>query len=1178
MNIKLLFASCLSLLMLGAKGQALVGGSTYPVNGTHLPPTSFGTLQQVATYLKDSGVTGTGNIIVQLQTGYNPASEPASGVTFDTIMGANASRRVIVRPAAAYTTTITGTVNGAGVLNLVRTKFLTVDGRQGGTGSIGLTITNSSTSSVDSTSTIYFGLDAQNNVIRYCNLTGSSKSSAFGGMVYFGRGIATGNSFNTIEYCDLNGLGACHNGICNNGTMTSPTTQNNGDTIRFCNVYDFFNTVTTSGNIGIRIQQGASNWVIEGNHIYQTVSRTYTAQLNNSGINIGVGSAFTSDAHRIVNNFIGGSGPNCTGMLVANSTTQVIGWNGIVINGGLGTVVSGNTIKNISVTFNNTAGSFTNVGISVAYTFSGNVTISNNTIDSFMVNNNSGGSSAGACVVNGIQIQSTVSTAFIPQIAPSTIIENNTISNIMSITNSTAVNAIGFGVRLNVTTNGSQNGTATSASNNMSVRLNGNTIHSISTTGVSAASYAYGVWGNSFVGSGASNFTLRLIPKIENNTIRNISSSGAIVSAGFPTAGGISILNAGASLNTGVYTDTLIVNNNNIYNIYGTNSAQNAYSNYITGVSTNLGRVRITSNKIYNIYHSAKDSTTTPYICGINILNVAAASTIANNFVSVGDTATQNYGAFGIAASFSTNEININNNTVLIGGTATTKNSAAILRGDPLNLAATTTNVNIRNNLAINRRTGGGINVALALPGTSIFTSNNNVFVNASANTLYYNATSTNLSGWVTATANDAYSYEAVTGVTTSFTANPATINLTDLFNNASYASVADFQIKTTNAASWLAFGKGLSGISTTDYYGNARSSVTGTPVCIGAHEFTTSTISPACAVSGNIATNDSSMFWFAGRNIAKVKWNSGTLPSAVTGRYYSGVDHSVVTPGNKAKSYWEISGTGGSGYNTNVTINYGPHETGNISNGSASTKLAIFNGTGWSYLGAGATANINSSPQSVVINGIGNFFTSSVAFTLTDNTSPLPVELLNLNGALINKYVALTWATASELNNSGFEVEQSTDGLSFKSIGFVKGAETTNSLSQYQYADYSIAELNSKVVYYRLKQVDLDGKFNYSNTISVNLNQVPSTIGIIVPNPFSSDITVTTTIQEKGTAVISVTDLSGKEVAKGVYELSNGIQTISLNNLDGLDAGVYLLSLSINGHQETRKIIKTTK
>jgi len=89
-------------------------------------------------------------------------------------------------------------------------------------------------------------------------------------------------------------------------------------------------------------------------------------------------------------------------------------------------------------------------------------------------------------------------------------------------------------------------------------------------------------------------------------------------------------------------------------------------------------------------------------------------------------------------------------------------------------------------------------------------------------------------------------------------------------------------------------------------------------------------------------------------------------------------------------------------------------------------------------------------------------------------SSSPLPVEFLYFKGVTFNHSNELLWATASEINNSGFEVQRSTDGITFEKIGFVNGAGSTTTEKDYTYVDNDIKE---PLYYYRLRQVDYDAK-----------------------------------------------------------------------------------------------------
>ncbi len=124
---------------------------------------------------------------------------------------------------------------------------------------------------------------------------------------------------------------------------------------------------------------------------------------------------------------------------------------------------------------------------------------------------------------------------------------------------------------------------------------------------------------------------------------------------------------------------------------------------------------------------------------------------------------------------------------------------------------------------------------------------------------------------------------------------------------------------------------------------------------------------------------------------------------------------------------------------------------------------------------------------------------TSFSEFSIGDGGSTLPVTWLGFTGEEVQKGVAaLEWKTASELNNEGFEVQKSVNGKDFEAIGFVKGAGTTNEIQTYNFADEQLYQNT----YYRLRQIDFDGKFDYSNIILVESSQHIAHPFSLYPNP----------------------------------------------------------------------------
>lgn len=109
-------------------------------------------------------------------------------------------------------------------------------------------------------------------------------------------------------------------------------------------------------------------------------------------------------------------------------------------------------------------------------------------------------------------------------------------------------------------------------------------------------------------------------------------------------------------------------------------------------------------------------------------------------------------------------------------------------------------------------------------------------------------------------------------------------------------------------------------------------------------------------------------------------------------------------------------------------------------------------------------------------------------AWVLVDKTSPLPIELLNFSATCRNREVLLGWTTSSEINNDFFSIEKSNDGSFWYVVATIQGAGNSNLILNYSYYD---SEISESTTYYRLKQTDFDGAFNYSQPIAVNCKAV---------------------------------------------------------------------------------------
>lgn len=181
---------------------------------------------------------------------------------------------------------------------------------------------------------------------------------------------------------------------------------------------------------------------------------------------------------------------------------------------------------------------------------------------------------------------------------------------------------------------------------------------------------------------------------------------------------------------------------------------------------------------------------------------------------------------------------------------------------------------------------------------------------------------------------------------------------------------------------------------------------------------------------------------------------------------------------------------------------------------------------------------------------------------------NPLPVELISFTGKAASEGIALNWATASEKDNDRFEVQRSADGRSFETIGTVKGNGNSSTKLAYNFTDKTAkANLN----YYRLRQVDFNGKFEFSKVISVNGKAVKGMDMVVYPNP-STDGVFNVKMAEATNATLQVTDLSGRLLVS--KELKN-VSEITLDGRSlGMKAGIYLVSLKAGNAATTQKLI----
>ena len=183
-----------------------------------------------------------------------------------------------------------------------------------------------------------------------------------------------------------------------------------------------------------------------------------------------------------------------------------------------------------------------------------------------------------------------------------------------------------------------------------------------------------------------------------------------------------------------------------------------------------------------------------------------------------------------------------------------------------------------------------------------------------------------------------------------------------------------------------------------------------------------------------------------------------------------------------------------------------------------------------------------------------------------------IPVELVSFTSSIINNSVNLNWITATELNNSGFDIEKSIDNSTWNKIGFVDGNGTSTEIHNYSFADQTPFVGTS---YYRLKQIDFDGTTEYSNTIEVTFGAISEfALDQNYPNPFNPSTKINYSIKEKSNVELKIFDLLGSEIATLVNEEKSPGNYEVFFDASKSSSGVYLYSIKAGSFVQTRKML----
>ena len=325
-----------------------------------------------------------------------------------------------------------------------------------------------------------------------------------------------------------------------------------------------------------------------------------------------------------------------------------------------------------------------------------------------------------------------------------------------------------------------------------------------------------------------------------------------------------------------------------------------------------------------------------------------------------------------------------------------------------------------------------------------------------------------------------------------------------------------------------------------------------------------------AIAVDGSIVYAGGDFSTIGGlttRSIAK--WNGSSWSSVGSGVDISGAVRSIVVSGNDIYACGDFTSIGG------VAVHL----------------IAKWNGTSWEPIGTSGTNGVDGwnvycmkkqpATGSMIVSGnFSNVYGISGGQNIarfTDSSNPLPVEFSSFSGKIHGSNIELSWKTITEINNYGFEIERSKINedqtyTGWLKIGFVNGNGNSNSPKNYTYEDINISEGKYN---YRLKQLDNNGTFNYSNTIEIDFTGLNKfELKQNFPNPFNPSTTVSFSLPDDSNVKLILYDALGQEIKVFLNEYKErGVHLVNLS-LNEFNSGIYFYRIEAGSFVETKKMI----
>jgi Secretion system C-terminal sorting domain len=185
-----------------------------------------------------------------------------------------------------------------------------------------------------------------------------------------------------------------------------------------------------------------------------------------------------------------------------------------------------------------------------------------------------------------------------------------------------------------------------------------------------------------------------------------------------------------------------------------------------------------------------------------------------------------------------------------------------------------------------------------------------------------------------------------------------------------------------------------------------------------------------------------------------------------------------------------------------------------------------------------------------------------------------LPVTLLNFSASYVSaNNVKVSWTTTDEINASYYVVERSSNDADFIPVAQVDANNSTDPIHVYDVND-QLYNINSNIVYYRLRIVDNNGIYTHSKVVPVKLDQ-PDNIFSVYPNPVDNYVILNLSSDKPGSGMLRMIDNSGRQILTKSFNITNGNNSIMVDQLGNIPKGIYFIQVMVNGNLYNQKIIK---